>query len=87
MTLLLVSQLFQITQPIFIYRVNKIQDFFIFDSAGKDLFADVCEKNWDKPGMFALVFDITKASSFQNCQSWLQKIIKFFEPGKTVPGL
>jgi len=66
---------------------NDIIDFFIFDSAGKDLFADVCEKNWDKPGMFALVFDITNANSFQNCQSWLQKIKKFFEPGKTVPGI
>jgi len=65
---------------------SEMMDFFIFDSAGRDLFQEICEGNWDKPGLFVVVFDITNQRSFDNCRKWIKKIKSFAGSNKNVPG-
>ncbi|XP_062458689.1 intraflagellar transport protein 27 homolog isoform X4 [Pezoporus occidentalis] len=61
-------------------------EFFIFDSAGKDLFSEVLEKLWEQPNVLCLVYDITNEQSFNNCAKWLEKL-KAQAAGMHIPGV
>ncbi|KAM9026402.1 intraflagellar transport protein 27 homolog isoform 5-T8 [Ara ararauna] len=61
-------------------------EFFIFDSAGKDLFSEVLEKLWEQPNVLCLVYDITNEQSFSNCAKWLEKL-KAQAAGMHIPGV
>ncbi|KAG2464114.1 intraflagellar transport protein 27 homolog [Polypterus senegalus] len=52
---------------------NDSVEFFIFDSAGKDIFLDSVEKLWGQPSVLCLVFDVTSEQSFKSCAKWLER--------------
>uniref|UniRef100_A0A8C5WJB9 Intraflagellar transport 27 n=1 Tax=Leptobrachium leishanense TaxID=445787 RepID=A0A8C5WJB9_9ANUR len=49
-------------------------ELFLCDSPGKAVFSDMTEMQWDQPGCFCLVFDVTNEASFSSCTKWLQKV-------------
>ncbi|KAM9247133.1 intraflagellar transport protein 27 homolog isoform 1-T1 [Leptosomus discolor] len=62
------------------------QEFFIFDSAGKDLFSEMLEKLWEQPNVLCLVYDVTNEQSFNNCAKWLEKL-RAQAVGVHIPGV
>ncbi|XP_071585857.1 intraflagellar transport protein 27 homolog isoform X1 [Heliangelus exortis] len=70
-------------EPSFCFR---FQEFFIFDSAGKDLFSEMLEKLWEQPNVLCLVYDVTNEQSFNNCAKWLEKL-KAQAVGLHIPGV
>ncbi|NWH61546.1 IFT27 protein, partial [Geococcyx californianus] len=61
-------------------------EFFIFDSAGKDLFSEMLEKLWEQPNVLCLVYDVTNEQSFDNCAKWLEKL-RAQAVGLHIPGV
>ncbi|PKK29948.1 intraflagellar transport 27, transcript variant X2 [Columba livia] len=61
-------------------------EFFIFDSAGKDLFSEMLEKLWEQPNVLCLVYDVTNEQSFNNCAKWLEKL-RAQAVGRHIPGV
>ncbi|XP_042648095.1 intraflagellar transport protein 27 homolog isoform X1 [Tyto alba] len=61
-------------------------EFFIFDSAGKDLFSEMLEKLWEQPNVLCLVYDVTNEQSFNNCAKWLEKL-RAQAVGVHIPGV
>lgn len=61
-------------------------EFFIFDSAGKDLFSEMLEKLWEQPNVLCLVYDVTNEQSFNNCDKWLEKL-RAQAVGVHIPGV
>ncbi|NXX93568.1 IFT27 protein, partial [Centropus bengalensis] len=61
-------------------------EFFIFDSAGKDLFSEMLEKLWEQPNVLCLVYDVTNEQSFNNCAKWLEKM-RAQAVGMHIPGV
>ncbi|KAJ7399896.1 Intraflagellar transport protein 27 like protein [Pitangus sulphuratus] len=61
-------------------------EFFIFDSAGKDLFSEMLEKLWEQPNVLCLVYDVTNEQSFNNCTKWLEKL-RAQAVGVHIPGV
>ncbi|XP_009646109.2 intraflagellar transport protein 27 homolog [Egretta garzetta] len=61
-------------------------EFFIFDSAGKDLFSEMLEKLWEQPNVLCLVYDVTNEQSFNNCAKWLEKL-RAQAVGLHIPGV
>uniref|UniRef100_A0A8B9UVF1 Intraflagellar transport 27 n=1 Tax=Anas zonorhyncha TaxID=75864 RepID=A0A8B9UVF1_9AVES len=61
-------------------------EFFIFDSAGKDLFSEMLEKLWEQPNVLCLVYDVTNEQSFNNCAKWLEKL-RAQAVGMHIPGV
>ncbi|RMC03092.1 hypothetical protein DUI87_20285 [Hirundo rustica rustica] len=61
-------------------------EFFIFDSAGKDLFSEMLDKLWEQPNVLCLVYDVTNEQSFDNCNKWLEKL-KAQAVGVHIPGV
>ncbi|XP_051563581.1 intraflagellar transport protein 27 homolog [Myxocyprinus asiaticus] len=49
-------------------------EFYIYDSAGRESFADACENMWGQPSVMCLVFDITSETSFTSCSRWLERV-------------
>ncbi|KAM6303786.1 intraflagellar transport protein 27 homolog isoform 1-T1 [Podargus strigoides] len=70
-------------EPSFYFR---FQEFFIFDSAGKDLFSEMLEKMWEQPNVLCLVYDVTNEQSFINCAKWLEKL-RAQAVGVHIPGV
>ncbi|XP_062347288.1 intraflagellar transport protein 27 homolog isoform X1 [Cinclus cinclus] len=70
-------------EPSFCFR---FQEFFIFDSAGKDLFSEMLEKLWEQPNVLCLVYDVTNEQSFNNCNKWLEKL-RAQAVGMHIPGV
>lgn len=66
---------------------NEFVDIFVFDSAGKEVFSEICENHWDDIGLFAVVFDVTDIESLNNCKKWRQKLVGHFNPKKIVPSV
>merc|ERR550519_1245332 len=69
------------------HESKQLMDFFIFDSSGNDIFRDLCESNWDRVGMYIVVYDITKPASFKNAGKWMGMLKQYLEPRKTIPGV
>ncbi|XP_009008462.1 intraflagellar transport protein 27 homolog isoform X2 [Callithrix jacchus] len=61
-------------------------EFFIFDSAGKELFSEMLDKLWENPNVLCLVYDVTSEQSFSNCSKWLEKA-RSQAPGICLPGV
>ncbi|XP_030815920.1 intraflagellar transport protein 27 homolog [Camarhynchus parvulus] len=61
-------------------------EFFIFDSAGKDLFSEMLEKLWEQPNVVCLVYDVTNEQSFNSCNKWLEKL-RAQAVGMHIPGV
>ncbi|XP_049627731.1 intraflagellar transport protein 27 homolog [Suncus etruscus] len=61
-------------------------EFFIIDSAGKELFSEMLDKLWEDPSMLCLVYDVTNEQSFQNCAKWLEKV-RAQCPSASLPGV
>ncbi|XP_030313985.1 intraflagellar transport protein 27 homolog isoform X3 [Calypte anna] len=68
------------------FQKNYTLEFFIFDSAGKDLFSEMLEKLWEQPNVLCLVYDVTNEQSFKNCAKWLEKL-KAQAVGLHIPGV
>lgn len=49
-------------------------ELYLFDSAGKDVFMDMLEKQWGEPSVLCLVFDVTSEPSFKSCAKWLDRV-------------
>ncbi|KAM4671467.1 intraflagellar transport protein 27 homolog isoform 2-T5 [Amazona ochrocephala] len=75
-----------LVKAVSIPETNDSVEFFIFDSAGKDLFSEVLEKLWEQPNVLCLVYDITNEQSFNNCAKWLEKL-KAQAAGMHIPGV
>ncbi|NXL61555.1 IFT27 protein, partial [Chordeiles acutipennis] len=67
-------------------ETNNSVEFFIFDSAGKDLFSEMLEKLWEQPNVLCLVYDVTNEQSFNNCAKWLEKL-RSQAVGVHIPGV
>ncbi|XP_007519421.1 intraflagellar transport protein 27 homolog isoform X2 [Erinaceus europaeus] len=61
-------------------------EFFIFDSAGKELFSEMLDKLWVSPNVLCLVYDVTSEQSFNNCSKWLEKA-RAQASGTSLPGV
>ncbi|XP_065901856.1 intraflagellar transport protein 27 homolog isoform X2 [Dysidea avara] len=48
-------------------------EFYLHDSAGKEVFSEHVVQLWDHPSMLLLVYDITNKTSFRNCTKWLER--------------
>ncbi|XP_036257296.1 intraflagellar transport protein 27 homolog isoform X2 [Molothrus aeneus] len=68
------------------FQKNYTLEFFIFDSAGKDLFSEMLEKLWEQPNVLCLVYDVTSEQSFNNCNKWLEKL-RAQAVGMYIPGV
>ncbi|XP_068257964.1 intraflagellar transport protein 27 homolog isoform X2 [Nyctibius grandis] len=68
------------------FQKNYTLEFFIFDSAGKDLFSEMLEKLWEQPNVLCLVYDVTNEQSFNNCAKWLEKV-RAQAVGVHIPGV
>ncbi|XP_010004060.1 PREDICTED: intraflagellar transport protein 27 homolog isoform X1 [Chaetura pelagica] len=77
------DSVFSWQEPSFCFR---FQEFFIFDSAGKDLFSEMLEKLWEQPSVLCLVYDVTNEQSFNNCAKWLEKL-RAQAAGVHIPGV
>ncbi|XP_039253707.1 intraflagellar transport protein 27 homolog [Styela clava] len=62
-------------------------DIFMFDSAGKDVFSEICEKHWDDIGMLAVVFDVTDIESLNRVKNWRNKMKEHINPEKNIPSV
>ncbi|XP_076127681.1 intraflagellar transport protein 27 homolog isoform X2 [Alosa pseudoharengus] len=61
-------------------------ELYIFDSPGKEIFAEFCEKMWGQPSVVCVAFDITSAASFSSCGRWLERV-RALSQGLQVPGV
>ncbi|XP_056607260.1 intraflagellar transport protein 27 homolog [Triplophysa dalaica] len=61
-------------------------EFFIYDSPGRELFADACENVWGQPSVMCVVFDITSEASFTSCSHWVERVRSHCN-GLQVPGV
>ncbi|KAI4893903.1 hypothetical protein NFI96_013435 [Prochilodus magdalenae] len=61
-------------------------ELYIFDSAGRDTFGEVCEKMWGQPSVVCVVFDISSLASFNSCTRWLERV-RAHANGLQVPGV
>ncbi|XP_075583715.1 intraflagellar transport protein 27 homolog isoform X1 [Pelecanus crispus] len=75
--------IFSWQEPSFCFR---FQEFFIFDSAGKELFSEMLEKLWEQPNVLCLVYDVTNEQSFNSCAKWLEKL-RAQAVGVHIPGV
>ncbi|XP_069855536.1 intraflagellar transport protein 27 homolog isoform X3 [Dipodomys merriami] len=72
--------------PVFPGTCFSLQELFIFDSAGKELFSEMLDRLWENPNVLCLVYDVTSQTSFSNCGKWLEKARSQI-PGMTLPGV
>ncbi|XP_066563258.1 intraflagellar transport protein 27 homolog [Amia ocellicauda] len=49
-------------------------ELFIFDSAGREVFLESCEKLWAQASVLCVVFDVTSELSFTRCAYWLDRV-------------
>ncbi|XP_051751904.1 intraflagellar transport protein 27 homolog [Ctenopharyngodon idella] len=61
-------------------------DLYIYDSAGREPFADACEKTWSQPSVMCVVFDISSEASFTSCGRWIDRLRSHCD-GLQVPGV
>ncbi|XP_060632966.2 intraflagellar transport protein 27 homolog [Anolis sagrei] len=61
-------------------------ELFLFDSGGKELFAEILEKLWEQPNALCIVYDVTSEESFNNCTKWLEKL-RAQTSGMHIPGV
>ncbi|KAK3705210.1 hypothetical protein QZH41_014004, partial [Actinostola sp. cb2023] len=48
-------------------------ELYIFDSAGKEVFADTVQQYWDNPDLIIVVYDVCNDQSFNACNKWLER--------------
>ncbi|XP_006636883.2 intraflagellar transport protein 27 homolog isoform X1 [Lepisosteus oculatus] len=75
-----------LTRTVHIPDTSDGVELFIFDSAGKEVFLEACEKLWEQPAVLCLVYDISSEQSFQNCGQWLERV-RGHSQGQHVPGV
>ncbi|XP_032076478.1 intraflagellar transport protein 27 homolog isoform X4 [Thamnophis elegans] len=56
------------------FQKNYTLEFFLFDSAGKELFSEILDKLWEQPNTLCIVYDVTNEQSFNNSAKWLEKL-------------
>ncbi|XP_058636229.1 intraflagellar transport protein 27 homolog [Onychostoma macrolepis] len=61
-------------------------EFYIYDSAGREPFADACVNMWSQPSLMCVVFDITSEASFTSCSRWIDRVRTHCN-GLQVPGV
>ncbi|KAK7144106.1 hypothetical protein R3I94_010512 [Phoxinus phoxinus] len=61
-------------------------EFYIFDSAGREPFADACENMWKQPSVVCVVFDISSEVSFTSSGRWIDRLRSHCD-GLHVPGV
>lgn len=48
-------------------------ELYIYDSAGKEMFADIVLQHWTQPDMFLVGYDVTNEQSFNACNKWYER--------------
>ncbi|XP_003220985.1 intraflagellar transport protein 27 homolog isoform X2 [Anolis carolinensis] len=61
-------------------------ELFLFDSGGKELFAEILDRLWEQPNALCIVYDVTSEESFNNCTKWLEKL-RAQTSGMHIPGV
>ncbi|CAL1530627.1 unnamed protein product [Lymnaea stagnalis] len=75
-----------LVKPVNIPESTDSVEFYIYDCAGKDVFAEIVQKYWDHLSVVMVVFDCTNESSFTSCTKWLEKI-RSKNPNIHIPGV
>ncbi|KAG5278766.1 hypothetical protein AALO_G00102520 [Alosa alosa] len=75
-----------LTKCVNIPNTSDSVELYIFDSPGKEIFAEFCEKMWGQPSVVCVAFDITSTASFSSCGRWLERV-RALSQGLQVPGV
>ncbi|XP_007231273.2 intraflagellar transport protein 27 homolog isoform X1 [Astyanax mexicanus] len=75
-----------LVKPVNIPETSDSVELYIYDSAGRETFAEACEKMWGQPSVVCVVFDISSLASFNSCSRWLQRVRAHCN-GLQVPGV
>lgn len=60
-------------------------ELYIYDSAGKEMFADIVQQHWTQPNMFLVGYDVTNEQSFNACNKWYERC-RAKKPNQSLPG-
>ncbi|XP_067932288.1 intraflagellar transport protein 27 homolog [Watersipora subatra] len=61
-------------------------ELYIYDSSGKEVFAEQVQRDWDHPSLLMAVYDCTSDSSFNSCSKWIERV-RTQKPEMNVPGV
>ncbi|XP_060581303.1 intraflagellar transport protein 27 homolog [Ruditapes philippinarum] len=61
-------------------------ELYMYDSAGKELFAELVPKFWEHTSMVIVVYDATSETSFNSCEKWLRRV-RQENPDVQMPGV
>lgn len=60
-------------------------ELYMYDSAGKEIFAEHVQNFWEQPSVVMVVYDVTSETSFSSCAKWLERV-KSQKPEVQIPG-
>ncbi|XP_068760670.1 intraflagellar transport protein 27 homolog [Montipora capricornis] len=60
-------------------------ELYIYDSAGREMFADVVQQHWTQPNMILVAYDVTNEQSFNACNKWSERC-RAQKPNHSLPG-
>jgi transport family protein 27 len=49
-------------------------ELYIYDTAGKGVFADFVPEYWENPGLVMVAYDVSQGESFESCVKWLERV-------------
>ncbi|XP_012692860.2 intraflagellar transport protein 27 homolog [Clupea harengus] len=75
-----------LTKSVNVPNTSDSVELYIFDSPGREIFAEASEKMWGQPSVMCLVFDISSEASFSSCGRWLERVRAHCQ-GLQVPGV
>lgn len=61
-------------------------ELYMYDSAGKEIFAELVQTFWEQPSVVMVVYDVTSETSFSSCAKWLERV-KSRKPEVSIPGV
>eukprot|EP00002_Diphylleia_rotans_P034964 TRINITY_DN7579_c0_g2_i1.p1 TRINITY_DN7579_c0_g2~~TRINITY_DN7579_c0_g2_i1.p1 ORF type:complete len:188 (+),score=48.80 TRINITY_DN7579_c0_g2_i1:64-627(+) len=65
---------------------NAVVELYIFDNAGQSFYQELVQQYWEGTSMVALVFDVTKPETFEDCEKWI-RLIREKLPERELPGV
>jgi transport family protein 27 len=51
-----------------------IMEFYLYDSAGKEIYSNFVQTFWTHPGTVIVIYDVTDEQSFDSCAKWLERV-------------
>ncbi|KAK2569367.1 Intraflagellar transport protein 27-like protein [Acropora cervicornis] len=64
---------------------NYSMELYLYDSAGKEIFADIVQQHWTQPDMILVAYDMTNEQSFNACNKWFERC-QAQKPNQSIPG-